>query len=360
MTSTPNRPTQAYSQVLKPNVNTPTTAVMPPPVPQTTVPRVQNTSQTRPAPVVPPLQLSPAPSAIPPVVTSQTPSVGTAPPSQSTPKVQEEPAAIVIQVRPSDSPQTPLNASLKTEVKSPESEQVPQNQNDESPPVRSAEEALQILESHRNQNEGVTPTNPQPPAASQPIVIQVQSEPTPEKDSTTTPTTSPRVRSAEEALQILQNHRNKTQATNSDLSKSTPANVSINTGTKPANLPNENAPADTLDTIVAKLKAKHNSSSSFNAQKALADADIVYVVQIAALINRKDVNNRVFRGLSGLSTEKFRDFHRYLYRPTASYQQAKIAQRHVISKGFTTAFIVAYVNGTRTSALEVAKLNNQN
>jgi len=360
MTSTPNRPTQAYSQVLKPNVNTPTTAVMPPPVPQTTVPRVQNTSQTRPAPVVPPLQLSPAPSAIPPVVTSQTPSVGTAPPSQSTPKVQEEPAAIVIQVRPSDSPQTPLNASLETEVKSPESEQVPQNQNDESPPVRSAEEALQILESHRNQNEGVTPTNPQPPAASQPIVIEVQSEPTPEKDSTTTPTTSPRVRSAEEALQILQNHRNKTQATNSDLSKSTPANVSTNTGTMPANLPNENAPADTLDTIVAKLKAKHNSSSSFNPQKALADADIVYVVQIAALINRKDVNHKVFRGLSGLSTEKFREFHRYLYRPTASYQQAKIAQRHVISKGFRKAFIVAYVNGTRTSAREVAKLNNQN
>ena len=206
----------------------------------------------------------------------------------------------------------------------------------------------------------MTPTNPQPPVASQPIVIQVQSEPTPEKESTTTPTTSPRVRSAEEALQILQNHRNKTQATNSDLSQSTPANVSTNTGTMPANLPNENAPADTLDTIVAKLKAKHNSSSSFNPQKALADADIVYVVQIAALINRKDVNHKVFRGLSGLSTEKFREFHRYLYRPTASYQQAKIAQRHVISKGFTKAFIVAYVNGTRTSAREVAKLNNQN
>ena len=136
---TPNRSfprlrSMQHQKTMKPNVNTPTTAVMPPPVPQTTVPRVQNTRQTRPAPVVPPLQLSSAPSAIPPVVTSQTPSVGTAPPSQSTPKVQEEPAAIVIQVRPSDSPQTPLNASLETEVKSPESEKVPQNQNDESPP----------------------------------------------------------------------------------------------------------------------------------------------------------------------------------------------------------------------------------
>ena len=343
-----------------PNVNTPTTAVMPPPVTQTIVPRVQNTSQTRPAPVVPSLQVSPQPSATPPVVTSQTPSVGTAPPSQSTPKVQEEPVAIVIQVRPNASPQTPLNASSETEVKYSESEQLQQNQNDETPSVRSAEEALQILEIHRNQNEKVTPTTPQPPPSSQPIVIQVKAEPNSEKNSTVTPKTSPQVRSAEEALQILQNHRNKTQSANSKPSISTTTIVSTNTGNKPVNLPNENAPADTLDTIVAKLKAKHNSSSSFNAQKALAGADIVYVVQIAALINRRDVNHKVFRGLSGLSTEKFKEFHRYLYRPTASYQQAKIAQQHVISKGFTKAFIVAYVNGSRTSAWEVAKLRNQN
>ena len=355
-----NRPTQAYSQVAMPNVNTPTTAVMPPPVTQSIVPRVQNTSQTRPAPVVPSLQVSPQPIATPPVVTSQTPSVGTAPPSQSTPKVQEEPVAIVIQVRPNASSQTPLNASSETEVKYFESEQLQQNQNDETPSVRSAEEALQILEIHRNQNEKVTPTTPQPPPSSQPIVIQVKAEPNSEKNSTVTPKTSPQVRSAEEALQILQNHRNKTQSANSKPSISTTTIVSTNTGNKPVNLPNENAPADTLDTIVAKLKAKHNSSSSFNAQKALAGADIVYVVQIAALINRRDVNHKVFRGLSGLSTEKFKEFHRYLYRPTASYQQAKIAQQHVISKGFTKAFIVAYVSGSRTSAWEVAKLRNQN
>ena len=70
-----------------------------------------------------------------------------------------------------------------------------QSKNEQQTPVRSAEEALQILESHRNQNEEVTPTTPQPPVASQPIVIQVQVKPTPEKDSTTTPITSPRVRS---------------------------------------------------------------------------------------------------------------------------------------------------------------------
>ena len=194
-----NRPIQNHSQVPTPNVNTPTKEVMPPPVTQTTVPRVQNTSPKRPAPVVPPVRVSTTPSTIPPVVTSTSP-VETSPPQQGTPQLQEEPDAIVIQVRPNSSSQS---------------------KNEQQTPVRSAEEALQILESHRNQNEEVTPTTPQPPVASQPIVIQVQVKPTPEKDSTTTPITSPRVRSAEEALQILQNHRNKTQSANSKPSKST-------------------------------------------------------------------------------------------------------------------------------------------
>ena len=357
MTSTPTRPTQAYSQAPRPTVNTPTPAAVPSPVPPTTVPIVQNTPPTRPSPVVPPVRVSPPPIAIPPVVTSAPPVV-TPTPTQNTPQGQEEAAAIVIQVRPNPTPQPPPSAPSETAIKSTENELSPQSQNTQ-PPLRSAEEALQILENHRNQSGELTPKTPQPPAPPQTIVIQVKPKPTTEEDSTTLKA-SPPVRSAEEALRILQNHRNKTQAANSKPPKPTPTKASTNTGIKPVNLPNEKAPADTLDAIVAKLKAKQNSSSSFNAQKALADADIVYVVQIAALINRRDVNHKVFRGLSGLSTEKFREFHRYLYRPTASYQQAKIAQRHVISKGFTKAFIVAYVNGTRTSAWEIAKLNNQN
>ena len=325
-----NRPTQANSQVPMPNVNTPTIAAMPFPIPQPTEPRVQNPKPTRPMPVVPPVRVSLPANAIPPVVTS--------PALQSTLQGQEMPDAIVVQDRSNSSPQS---------------------KNEQQPPVRSAEEALKILDNHRNQNGEVTPINLRPPAPSQTIVIQVKPKTNTAEDSTISKT-SPTVRSAEEALQILKNHRNKTQAANSKPYNPVPAKALANTGVRPVNLPNEKAPSDTLDEIVAKLKVKQNPSLSFNAQKALADADVVYVVQIAALINRRDVNHKVFRGLSGLSTEKFREFHRYLYRPTASYQQAKIAQQHVISKGFTKAFIVAYVNGTRTSAWEVAKLNNQN
>jgi outer membrane protein OmpA-like peptidoglycan-associated protein len=105
MTSTPTRPTQAYSQAPRPIVNTPTPAAVPSPVPPATVPIVQNTPPTRPSPVVPPVRESPPPIAIPPVVTS-TPPVVTPTPTQNTPQGQEEAAAIVIQVRPNPSPQS--------------------------------------------------------------------------------------------------------------------------------------------------------------------------------------------------------------------------------------------------------------
>ena len=322
MTSPPTRPTQAGFQLPRSTVTPPSISVMPSPTPRSTVPRIQNTTPTRPTPVV---------ASAPPVVTSS--------PTKNTPQNQEDPTAIVIQVRPNPSSQS---------------------KNVEQLPVRSAEEALQILENHRNQSSKVIPKPSETQALPQTIVTEAEPKSTIEKHSQSTPKTSPSVRSAEEALQILQNHRNKTQAANSKPYKPTPALISANRVIQPVNLPNEKAPADTLDAIIAKLEAKQNSSSSLNYQKVLAEAEIVYVVQIAALINRRDVNHKVFRGLRGLSTEKFREFHRYLYRPTTSYQQAKIAQRHVISKGFTTAFIVAYVNGTRTSAWEVAKHNNQN
>ena len=98
--------------------------------------------------------------------------------------------------------------------------------------------------------------------------------------------------------------------------------------------------------------------SSTNMQSILEQSDVIYVVQIAA--HKRDVNHKVF-GLGGLSIEKFKEFHRYLYRPTTSYKQAKMFQRHVmISKGFKKSFIVAYVNGKRTSAWEVARMSSNN
>ena len=349
MTSTPSRSAQAYSQGPRPIVNSPYTAAVTYPAPPTSKTQKQFNPTGTPAIVVPPVLESSTPIAIPPVVTPA--------PEQNTSNNKEEPAPIVIQVRPTPNPQSSLNINSESERDAAEGESSSQSPNTQQPTLRSAQEALKILENHRNQSGEVTITSP---ALRDTIVINDSLSFTKKEFSTKTPITSPPVRSAEEALKILQNHHDKTQVANSKPYNPSSSGASANSTEKPVNLPNEKAPADTLDAIILDLKGKQNTSSLINAKKALSDADIVYVVQIAALVNRRDVNHKVFRGLIGLSTEKFKEFHRYLYRPTASYQQAKIAQQHVISKGFTKAFIVAYVNGSRTSAWEVAKLTNQN
>ena len=157
----------------------------------------------------------------------------------------------------------------------------------------------------------------------------------------------------------MENYRKNKQGSTPNVTTPAKTKVKPNNDLLPENLPNEKAPADTLNDIVAQIKANNNNIVSNNMQSILNQSEVIYVVQIAALINRRDVNHKVFRGLGGLSIEKFKEFHRYLYRPTTSYKQAKMAQRHVISKGFKKSFVVAYVNGTRTSALEVAKLNRK-
>ena len=246
------------------------------------------------------------------------------------------------------------------------------------PAVRPANEALQILETHRNQtkdetndlkqNQNKTTTNANPQA----IVIKIKQDPPPPptkpiqtlenspKSNRTMIKTAPKVRSAGEALKILENYRKNKQRSIPNVTTPAKTLVKPNNDLLPENLPNEKAPADTLNEIVAQIKANNNFMSSTNMQSILDHAEVIYVVQIAALINRRDVNHKVFRGLGGLSIEKFKEFHRYLYRPTTSYKQAKMFQRHVISKGFKKSFIVAYVNGKRTSAWEVARMSSNN
>lgn len=131
----------------------------------------------------------------------------------------------------------------------------------------------------------------------------------------------------------------------------------------PADLHNEESPIDILEEIIANQQIKNQGKdvkiSEKPSKSEASGLHIVFKVQIAALINKRDVNHKVFMGLSGLSIEKSKEFNRYLYRPTRSYKQAEIAKKYVISKGFKKAFVVAYVNGIRTSAWEAAKWKQQ-
>ena len=359
-----NRPIQPSPTVARPGLNTPTTMTpISPPIP----PKAQSRPPATPPVVAPPVRMNtPQQTNVPQVVvptpaqTTQQPSVIASQPNAAP---DDEPATIVIKVNPKPTVQNTANTNAGRENTTGQ------------PNVRSADEALQILENHRNQSKDKTNNLNQnrattPNSDPQSIVIKIKENPPPPTKPILTSANSPKpnqvinenvpkVRSAAEALKILDNYRKNKQGSTPNVSIPTRTIFKPNNDLLPENLPNEKAPADTLNDIVAQIKANNNIASN-NMQTILNQSEVIYVVQIAALINRRDVNHKVFRGLGGLSIEKFKEFHRYLYRPTTSYKQAKMAKRHVISKGFKKSFIVAYVNGKRTSAWEVARMSNNN
>ena len=362
-----NRPIQPSPSLARPVLNTPTTTT---PISTPIPPRAQSRPPATPPVVVPTIQLNTpqqtnVPQAVVPIP-AQTTQQLSAIASQPNAAPGEEPARIIIQVNPKPTIQNTANTNADVEKTTGQ------------PIVRSANEALQILETHRNQSKDETndlkqnQTKTTPNTNPQAIVIKIKqdSQPPPRKPIPTLSNppnpnkmangTVSRVRSAKEALKILENYRNNKLSGIPNATKLTKPTAKPNNDLLPENLPNEKAPADTLNEILAHIKANNNYITSTNMQSILEQSDVIYVVQIAALINRRDVNHKVFRGLGGLSIEKFKEFHRYLYRPTTSYKHAKMAQRHVISKGFKKSFIVAYVNGKRTSAWEVARMSNNN
>ena len=360
-----NRAIQPSPSMARPVSNTPTTQVSLP-IP----PRSQSRPSATPPVVVPPvrvntLQQTNLPQAVAPTP-AQTIQRQSAIASQPNATPDQEPARIVIKVNPKPTVQNTSNTNAGGEKITGQ------------PIVRSANEALQILETHRNQSKDETndlkqnQTKTTPNTNPQAIVIKIkQDSPPPPRKPIPTLLNPPnqnkmangtisKVRSAKEALKILENYRNNKLGGIPNATKLTNATAKPNNDLLPQNLPNEKAPADTLNEILTHIKANNNYITSTNMQSILEQSHVIYVVQIAALINRRDVNHKVFRGLGGLSIEKFKEFHRYLYRPTTSYKQAKMAQRHVISKGFKKSFIVAYVNGKRTSAWEVARMSYNN
>ena len=364
-TTISNRAIQTSTSMVRPVLNTPMTPVSPP-IP----PRAQSRPSATPPVVVSPARVNtltqtniPQVVAPPPAQTIQQQSAIASQPN-ATP--DQEPARIVIQVNPKPTVQNTSNTNAGGEKITGQ------------PIVRSANEALQILEKHRNQSKDETnhlkqnQTKTTPNTNPQAIVIKIkQDSPPPSRKPIPTLLNPPnqnkmangtvsKVRSAKEALKILENYRNNKLGGIPNATKLPNAKAKPNNDLLPENLPNEKAPADTLNEILTHIKANNNYITSTNMQSILEQSHVIYVVQIAALINRRDVNHKVFRGLGGLSIEKFKEFHRYLYRPTTSYKQAKMAQRHVISKGFKKSFIVAYVNGKRTSAWEVARMSNNN
>jgi N-acetylmuramoyl-L-alanine amidase len=76
-------------------------------------------------------------------------------------------------------------------------------------------------------------------------------------------------------------------------------------------------------------------------------SDVIFKVQIMASKVPRPLRSSEFKGLDILSTEKFGDYHRYMYGSTSSYAEALELQRVARSRGYREAYIVVYKIGER-------------
>jgi N-acetylmuramoyl-L-alanine amidase len=76
-------------------------------------------------------------------------------------------------------------------------------------------------------------------------------------------------------------------------------------------------------------------------------ANVVFKVQLMASGKDLSSDSPYFKGLNRISKEPYNKLYRYLYGETRSHREAEMMKSKAASRGFSTAYIVAYRDGVR-------------
>lgn len=82
---------------------------------------------------------------------------------------------------------------------------------------------------------------------------------------------------------------------------------------------------------------------------------ITFKVQLMASGRDLSSNDAYFKGLNRISKEPYKNLYRYMYGETGSHREAEMMKSNAVSKGFTTAYLVAYREGARISMADALK-----
>tara|TARA_B110000971_G_scaffold91443_1_gene94078 strand:- start:7784 stop:8914 length:1131 start_codon:yes stop_codon:yes gene_type:complete len=84
-------------------------------------------------------------------------------------------------------------------------------------------------------------------------------------------------------------------------------------------------------------------------------SSVIFKVQIAAGANKLATKSYNFKGLNQITRQKLNSIYRYFYGHTSNYSVAVELLNRAISKGYTTAYLVAYKDGQKTTIKEALK-----
>ncbi|MEM6893914.1 MAG: N-acetylmuramoyl-L-alanine amidase [Bacteroidota bacterium] len=132
----------------------------------------------------------------------------------------------------------------------------------------------------------------------------------------------------------------------------TPAVVEVTKEVKPtiveATKPKVKDPEPVKETSVAQKKPDLK-------KEVVSQSDVIFKVQLVASGRDIPLKPENFNGLNQLSKEPFKNLFRYMYGNATSYDMAQQLKAEASTKGYTSAYIVAYRNGTRVPVTNAMK-----
>ena len=101
--------------------------------------------------------------------------------------------------------------------------------------------------------------------------------------------------------------------------------------------------------VVIELQVKDKTKTG---QEALG---IQFIVQLSASVKKVDLTPSNFKGLKGISMTFENNYYKYMYGGTSNYDEAKSQLQEAKSKGYNSAYLIAFKNGTKISLQDAIK-----
>lgn len=116
---------------------------------------------------------------------------------------------------------------------------------------------------------------------------------------------------------------------------------------------NEKSAKDTASPVKAKLISDNLSPKKVDTNKE--NAGIIFKVQLSASSKKLKLIPNNFKGLNNISMEEGNKYYKYMYGGTSSYEEAKKQLEEAKSKGYHSAYLIAFKNGEKISVQDALK-----
>lgn len=121
--------------------------------------------------------------------------------------------------------------------------------------------------------------------------------------------------------------------------------------------------ADNSDTISERPSQKivqkpAKDTSSIIEKKTVVNKDsaaVIFKVQLSASLKKVELTPSNFKGLKDITMSSEGKFYKYMYGETESYDDAKKMLQEAKSKGYNTAYLIAFKNGEMISVQDAIK-----